>query len=96
MKSTNDRIASFLDELDVPVEIKTTFFMMGYCLLNIQSVEFSLRSALNAPFALEELDSDVKANRKKTLGALLEKLRRRAYIDEDLEALLSHSTVRYE
>lgn len=87
MEPTTDRMASFLDELDVSTDIKTAFFMMGYCLLNVQAVELLLKSALNVPFALQDLDSEDRANRKKTLGALLKKLRERVDIDEDLEAL---------
>jgi hypothetical protein len=87
MEPTTDRMTSFLDELDVSGEVKTTFFMMGYCLLNVQAVEVLLKSALNVPFALQDLDSEDRANRKKTLGALLKKLRERVDIDEDLEAL---------
>jgi hypothetical protein len=87
MEPTTNRMASFLDELDVSADVKTAFFMMGYCLLSVQAVEFLLKSALNVPFALEDLDSEDKANRKKTLGTLLKKLRERVDIDEDLEAL---------
>jgi hypothetical protein len=83
-----DRVASFLDELDTPPEIKAAFFMIGYCLFCVQAVEFSLKSALNVPFALQDLDSEDRANRKRTLGILLKKLRERVDIDEDLEALL--------
>jgi hypothetical protein len=83
-----DRMASFLDELDASPEVKATFFMMGHCLFCVQAVEFSLKSALSVPFALQDLDSEDRANRKKTLGTLLKKLRERVNINEDLEALL--------
>ena len=54
-------------------------------------MEFSLRSALNIPFALKDFDSEDRSNRRKTLGALLKKLRERVEIDEDLEGPVTTS-----
>ena len=87
MEPTTDRMASFLDELDLSADIKAAFFMMGYCLLTVQAAEVLLKSALSGPFALQDLDSEDETSRRKTLGQLLRKLRERVEIDEDLEAL---------
>lgn len=88
MDPTTDRMASFLDELDVSADIKAAFFMMGYCLFTVQATEVLLKSALRGPFALQDLDSEDETSRRKTLGQLLGKLRERVEIDEDLEDLL--------
>ncbi len=80
---------SFLDGLEIPGSIKTAFFVMGYCLYHVQAVELTLKSCLTTSFALQDLESEDRELRKKSLGILLNQLRKRVDIDEDLEDLFA-------
>jgi hypothetical protein len=82
-------LISFFDALEVPGAVKTAFFAMGYCLYHVQAVELVLKSCLTTSFALQDLESEDRALRKKTLGSLLNQLRQRVDIDEDLEDLFT-------
>ena len=83
------RMKTFLDQVDVEPEVKTVFFMMGYCHFCILKAELALKQALGTIFAVKDLEAEEKANEKAPFGHLLRKLRSRVDVDEDLEELIN-------
>lgn len=81
-------MTQLLDNREVEPEVKTAFFMMGYCLFKLQELETSLRAVLSVPFAPSDLDSEDAEHRSKTFGQLLSTLRARVEVDADLANLL--------
>ena len=83
------RMQTFLDEVDVSPEVKTVFFMMGYCHFCILQAERALKNVLGSSFASQDFEAEEKANEKVPIGPLLRKLRNRVDVDEDFEKLLN-------
>lgn len=83
------RMQTFLEEVDVPVEVKTVFFMIGYCHFCVLQTERSLKRALGTAFAVQDLQAEETSNQKRPFGNLLAKLKARVELDDDLELLIN-------
>ncbi len=75
----------WLDTVDVEPELKTLFFLMGYTHYCIHAAEVALKKMLGTSFAVEDLEEESKANHWLPFGVLVQKLRQRVEVDEDLE-----------
>lgn len=61
---------------------------MGYTHYCIHAAEAALKRLLGSSFVVEDLEEEAKANHRLPFGVLLQKLRQRVEVDEDLEDLI--------